>query len=291
MRKYSSWALVSAWPPKCCYDSIWKFLCCNRRKCWNMLKHGFCFGTTSCISLLSIHWKGVRYRRWPDTKGSYQCTWMWCYPHYRNWDKLQCDIFIPDIDSLVFHPWHSSFPLVENNIRYSFMTYVRVRSSEDESQIQNNGDCGWESIKFEVKKFYFLHKIIFERHEEYIYLSLVEDIISNDVQRDDKTGTGTLSKSGCQMRFNLWKTFPFLTTKKVFWWWIVEELLWFISGSTNAKVLQENGIHIWDGNASKDYLDSIGLEDKDEEPVSDFNGSEVGNDFEKVIAGQDAYPF
>ena len=67
--------------------------------------------------------------------------------------------------------------------------------------------------------------------------------------------------------------------------------MWFISGSTNAKVLQENGIHIWDGNASKDYLDSIGLEDKDEEPVSDFNGSEVGNEFEKVIAGQDAYPF
>jgi len=52
------------------------------------------------------------------------------------------------------------------------------------------------------------------------------------------------------MRFNLQKTFPLLTTKNVFRHRVVEELLWFISGSTNAKVLQETGIHIWDGNAS-----------------------------------------
>ena len=113
--------------------------------------------------------------------------------------SFECDTFIPAIDSLVFQPWYSSFPLVENNIRYSFMTYVRVRSSADESQIQNNGDSGLESIKFEVKKFSFLPKMIFERHEEYMYLRLVEDIISNGVQRDDRTGTGTLSKFGCQV--------------------------------------------------------------------------------------------
>jgi dihydrofolate reductase/thymidylate synthase len=57
------------------------------------------------------------------------------------------------------------------------------------------------------------------------------------------------------MRFNLRKSFPLLTTKNVFWRGVVEELLWFISGSTNAKVLQEKGIHIWDGNASRSYLD------------------------------------
>lgn len=186
--------------------------------------------------------------------------------------SFECDTFIPAIDSLVFQPWYSSFPLVENNIRYSFMTYVRVRSSADESQIQNNGDSGLESIKFEVKKFSFLPKMIFERHEEYIYLRLVEDIISNGVQRDDRTGTGTLSKFGCQMRFNLRKTFPLLTTKKVFWRGVVEELLWFISGSTNAKVLQEKGIHIWDGNASRDYLDSIGLADREEGDLGPIYG-------------------
>ncbi|PIA56093.1 hypothetical protein AQUCO_00700444v1 [Aquilegia coerulea] len=66
------------------------------------------------------------------------------------------------------------------------------------------------------------------------------------------------------MRFNLRRSFPLFTTKRVFWRGVVEELLWFINGSTNAKVLQEKGVHIWDGNASRDYLDSVGLVDREE---------------------------
>ncbi|XP_047317177.1 bifunctional dihydrofolate reductase-thymidylate synthase-like [Impatiens glandulifera] len=180
---------------------------------------------------------------------------------------LECDVFIPPIDFSVFHPWYSSFPLIENNIRYSFNTYVRVRNSAVS-----------DASKFDVTKFTFLPKMIFEKHEEYMYLRLVEDIIENGNTKDDRTGTGTLSKFGCQMRFNLRKYFPLLTTKifhsggdnlvfalqKVFWRGVVEELLWFISGSTNAKVLQEKGIRIWDGNASRDYLDSIGLKEREE---------------------------
>ncbi|KAG6711673.1 hypothetical protein I3842_05G067200 [Carya illinoinensis] len=181
--------------------------------------------------------------------------------------SLECDTFIPAVDTSVFQPWYSSFPVVENNIRYSFTTYVRVRSSADESLCQNGDlvfDGSSDSIKFEVKKFSFLPKMLFERHEELVYLRMVQEIISDGTLKDDRTGTGTLSKFGCQMRFNLRKTFPLLTTKKVFWRGVVEELLWFISGSTNAKVLQEKGIHIWDGNASRDYLDSIGLTDREE---------------------------
>ncbi|KAF5751083.1 hypothetical protein HS088_TW02G00093 [Tripterygium wilfordii] len=181
--------------------------------------------------------------------------------------SIDCDTFIPTIDSSVFQPWYSSFPVVENDIRYWFTTYVRVRSSAVESLSQNNGltfNSNSDSSKFEVKKFSFLPKMIFDRHEEYLYLRLVEDIVSDGNLKDDRTGTGTLSKFGCQMRFNLRKTFPLITTKKVFWRGVVEELLWFISGSTNAKVLQQKGIHIWDGNASKDYLDSVGLTDREE---------------------------
>ncbi|KAF5448848.1 hypothetical protein F2P56_029345 [Juglans regia] len=142
-----------------------------------------------------------------------------------------------------------------------------LRSSAGESFCQNGDlvfDGSSDSIKFEVKKFSFLPKMLFERHEELVYLRMVQEIISDGTLKDDRTGTGTLSKFGCQMRFNLRKTFPLLTTKKVFWRGVVEELLWFISGSTNAKVLQEKGIHIWDGNASRDYLDSIGLTDREE---------------------------
>ncbi|KAF4361890.1 hypothetical protein G4B88_009262 [Cannabis sativa] len=166
--------------------------------------------------------------------------------------NIECDTFIPAIDSSAFQPWYSSFPAVENNIRYSFTTYVRVRSPAVES-LNENGDLtidGKPDInKFEVKKFSFLPKMIFDRHEEYLYLRMVQDIISDGNSKDDRTGTGTFSKFGCQ---------------KVFWRGVVEELLWFISGSTSAKVLQEKGIHIWDGNASRDYLDGIGLTDREE---------------------------
>ncbi|MED6208168.1 hypothetical protein PIB30_042621 [Stylosanthes scabra] len=182
-------------------------------------------------------------------------------------ESIECDTFMLRIDTDVFQPWYSSFPLVEDNIRYSFTTYVRVRSSAPESLSQNTDpvfDNTSDSKKFEVQKFSFLPKVIFERHEEYKYLRLVQEIISEGTTKDDRTGTGTLSKFGCQMRFNLRRNFPLLTTKKVFWRGVVEELLWFISGSTSAKVLQDKGIHIWDGNASREYLDSIGLKDREE---------------------------
>ncbi|XP_009612175.1 bifunctional dihydrofolate reductase-thymidylate synthase [Nicotiana tabacum] len=180
---------------------------------------------------------------------------------------IECDTFIPAIETSVFQPWYSSFPVVENKIRYSFTTYVRVKNSEVETVNQANNETpeiGSDSFNVEVKAFSFLPKMIFEKHEEYMYLRLIEEIISNGMPKDDRTGTGTLSKFGCQMRFNLRKSFPLLTTKKVFWRGVLEELLWFISGSTSAKVLQEKGIHIWDGNASREYLDSIGLKDREE---------------------------
>lgn len=92
--------------------------------------------------------------------------------------------------------------------------------------------------------------------EEMQYLRLVEDILENGVLRGDRTGTGTLSKFGVQMRFSLRDNlFPLLTTKRVFWRGVAEELLWFISGCTNANVLKNRGIHIWDGNGSREFLD------------------------------------
>ncbi|KAG5557036.1 hypothetical protein RHGRI_007325 [Rhododendron griersonianum] len=116
--------------------------------------------------------------------------------------SIECDTFIPAVDTSVFFPWYSSFPSVENNIRYSFTTYVRVKNSTAESLSQTNGkisdNCS-DSAKFDVKKFSFLPKMIFEKHEEYLYLRLVEDIISNGTSKDDITGTGTLSKFGCQL--------------------------------------------------------------------------------------------
>ncbi|KAK3022080.1 hypothetical protein RJ639_045924, partial [Escallonia herrerae] len=188
---------------------------------------------------------------------------------------IECDTFMPPIDVSVFQPWYSSVPALQNNICYSFVTYVRVRNSAIEpvlSSTKLKSDRSADLNKFKVENFTFLPKMIFEKHEEFMYMNLVQDIISSGNQKDDRTGTGTLSKFGCQMRFNLRKSFPLLTTKKVFWRGVVEELLWFIRGSTNAKVLQEKGVHIWDGNASRDYLDSVGLTDREEGDLGPIYG-------------------
>ena len=78
------------------------------------------------------------------------------------------------------------------------------------------------------------------------YLDLVRHVRDNGVQRDDRTGTGTRSVFGHQMRFALKDGFPLLTTKKVALRLIIHELLWFLSGSTNVKYLRDNNVHIWD---------------------------------------------
>ena len=77
-------------------------------------------------------------------------------------------------------------------------------------------------------------------------MDLLHKVLTEGVRRDDRTGTGTIGIFGHQMRFDLSQGFPLVTTKKVFTRGIIEELLWFISGSTNKKVLQEKNVHIWD---------------------------------------------
>ncbi|XP_023634383.1 bifunctional dihydrofolate reductase-thymidylate synthase 2 isoform X2 [Capsella rubella] len=183
--------------------------------------------------------------------------------HLTEIDKsIDCDTFIPPIDTSAYQPWYSSFPICENGLRYSFTTFVRVKSSSAGESFKERAES---HALVDWKKFSsFLPKMIFDRHEELLYLNLVKEIISNGNLKNDRTGTGTFSKFGCQMKFNLRRNFPLLTTKRVFWRGVVEELLWFISGSTNAKVLQEKGIRIWDGNASRAYLDGIGLTEREE---------------------------
>lgn len=88
------------------------------------------------------------------------------------------------------------------------------------------------------------------------YLDLLRHILKNGVKKADRTGTGTISTFGYQMRFDLSKGFPLLTTKKVFIRGIIHELLWFLKGDTNIKYLVDNDVHIWDDWPYAVYKDS-----------------------------------
>jgi thymidylate synthase len=85
------------------------------------------------------------------------------------------------------------------------------------------------------------------------YQELLQDILDNGSTKSDRTGTGTISVFGRQIRHKMSEGFPLLTTKKMAWKTMVTELLWFLRGDTNIKFLVDNGCHIWDGDAYKNY--------------------------------------
>ena len=85
------------------------------------------------------------------------------------------------------------------------------------------------------------------------YQDLLKDILENGVKKEDRTGTGTLSVFGRQIRHKMSEGFPLLTTKEMHWKSIVTELLWFLRGDTNIKYLVDNDCHIWDGDCYQAY--------------------------------------
>jgi dihydrofolate reductase / thymidylate synthase len=159
-------------------------------------------------------------------------------------DIPDLDTFFPVIPAHRFKQSMRSAAINENGIKYRFTEYDSIPNDDEDT-------CSSLPTPPMAAS---------GNPEEQQYLDIVKDIINNGVLRGDRTGTGTLSKFGVQMRFSLRNgVFPLLTTKKVFWRGVAEELLWFVKGCTSGKELSDKGIHIWDGNGSREFLDSRGL--------------------------------
>jgi thymidylate synthase len=118
------------------------------------------------------------------------------------------------------------------------------------------------------------------------YQALLQDILENGVTKKDRTGTGTISVFGRQIRHRMSDGFPLLTTKKMAWRQIIVELLWFLRGDTNIKFLVNNNCHIWDGDAYKNYCKEYWnlsfLQDKIEYGSSFYNHDTDDYTFEEL---------
>ncbi len=126
-------------------------------------------------------------------------------------------------------------------------------------------------------------------HQEYQYLNLIKNVLKNGVRVPSRNGI-VYSVFGASMRFSLKdNTLPLLTTKQMGWKTCMRELIWFINGKTNNNELKKENVHIWDGNSSKEYLNSIGLDYPDGElgPIygfqwRSFNGDYLNEKIDKI---------
>ena len=154
-------------------------------------------------------------------------------------DTYKFDTWFPKLESLEYQLTQiSSFQYsTKGRLWFRFMTY-------NQSKIKNH--------------------VYYSNQEEIKYLTLMKQILETGNSNDDRTGVGTLSLFGAMLKYNLRDTFPISTTKRIPLRMIFEELMLYISGRTDNRILQEKGIHIWDGNTSREFLDKRGLREYSE---------------------------
>lgn len=184
---------------------------------------------------------------------------------------VECDACFPAFDETKFRSIHVSTTRSHNAVPYDFVTYERDPKEADAAVAEVVAKPS-PAVAAAGGAERFLH-------EEYQYLNAIRDVMERGLVMDDRTGVGTRSLFGHMMRFDLRHSFPLLTTKRVFWRGVVEELLWFVRGDTNAKHLSAKGIKIWDGNGSKEFLEKRGLghrEEGDLGPVYGFQWRHFG---------------
>jgi dihydrofolate reductase/thymidylate synthase len=194
--------------------------------------------------------------------------------------KFDYDTFFPKFD------------IVKNKTELQFKEekkFILLKSSKlyDEHNIHYRF-LEYQKISFYLDKYKTLSKQTVENHfyyensEESDYLKIMKKILDEGIKRGDRTGTGTLSLFGQQMKFDLRHTFPISTTKRIFLRGIFEELMLYLRGQTDNKILNDKNIHIWDGNTSTDFLEKRGLNEYKEGDMGEtygFNFRHFGGDY------------
>jgi dihydrofolate reductase/thymidylate synthase len=206
------------------------------------------------------------------------CSGIWMTSIENKFEGI--DTYFPVISAQLFQLTSRSNINIEKDIKFRFCHFERYV----DDFIDMKGDSSSSlSCKYSIFDKFDNNNSHNMNNEEQQYLDCIKDILDNGIVRSDRTGTGTISKFGVQMRFSCRNgNFPLLTTKKVFWRGVAEELLWFLKGSTNAKELSDKKIHIWDGNGSREFLDSRGLSHREEGdlgPVYGFQWRHFGAEY------------
>jgi dihydrofolate reductase/thymidylate synthase len=147
--------------------------------------------------------------------------------------NYECDTFFP----------------IEKFGKYEIYTYSEPEFSQEEQ-------CNYRFIKYKKSE---------KKHGEYVYLDHMKNILDNgDIRDKERTGTGTKSLFGGQLHFDISESIPILTTKFVPFQLTVKELVFFLSGKTDSKILEAQGVNIWKANTSREFLDKRGLFDYEE---------------------------
>lgn len=216
-------------------------------------------------------------------------------------DPFPCDRFIPDVEQTFDFVTESiRLKSAKTGVHFRHLTYInpdylhkeatggtvpsRALSEQAVAHV-NSEDGGGASVASTFKSAPPLEeRKVSGDHEEHQYLALVQRVLGTGVRRPDRTGTGTLSVFGTRMEYDLSDGHcPVFTTKRVFWRGVVEELLWFVRGATDAKLLSAKKVRIWDANGSREFLDRRGLTDNREGdlgPVYGFQWRHFGAEYE-----------
>jgi len=187
--------------------------------------------------------------------------------YFSNFNEALTDAFSKSPDNIFVIGGGEIYDYVmknyENLLSRAWLTEFDIKITEKEDDLIYFNRNLFKNL-FEFSKSYQLCENAtvleynYKNHDEKNYLNLIEKILYFGSSRQDRTNVGTISIFGERLEFDL-SRFPLLTTKKMGYKTILRELLWFLSGSTNSKILEQQNVNIWKGNSSREFLDSRGL--------------------------------